>query len=205
MKLYVSYRAPNPRRVCWFLAEKGVSDIETIDLDLLKGEHRDAAFLAKFGVAVAPALELDDGTPITESVAICRYLESLYPEPNLFGRDPKEAAVFEMWTRRAEMTVANPLMQAVRHGHPALAVLETQVPEVSQASRAAAERGLALFDHTLAHSAFIAGDRITMADIILATGLDFARLVRFRPPEALIHLRRWQADMMARPAAAAGV
>lgn len=205
MKLYVSQRAPNPRRVCWFLAEKEVADIETVDLDLLKGEHRDAAFLAKFGLAVVPALELDNGTTITESVAICRYLESLYPEPNLFGRDPQEAAVFEMWARRAEMMVANPLMQAVRHGHPAMAVLETQVLEISHASRAAGERALALFDHRLTDNPFIAGDRITMGDIILAVGVDFARLVRFRPPEELIHLRRWLADMMARPGAGAGV
>lgn len=205
MKLYLSKRAPNPRRVSWFLAEKGVSEIETIDLDLLKGEHRDAAFSAKFGLAQVPALELDDGTTISESVAICRYLESLYPEPNLFGRDPKEVAVFEMWTRRAEMTAANPLMQAVRHSHPAMAVLETQVPEISQASRAAGERGLALFDRKLADSAFITGERVAMADIILAAGLDFARLMRFRPPGPMIHLLRWQAEMMARPAAAAGV
>lgn len=205
MKLYVSKRAPNPRRVSWFLAEKAVSDIEIIDLDLLKGEHRDAAFSAKFGLPLVPALELHDGTMIGESVAICRYLESVYPTPNLFGRDPKEAAVFEMWARRAEMTVANPLMQAVRHSHPAMAVLETQVPEISRAARAAGERGLALFDQKLADSAFITGERIAMADIILATGLDFARLIRFRPPEHMTRLLRWQADMMARPAAAAGV
>ena len=120
-----------PAPVRRFLAEKGVTDIDIVNLDLLKGEHRSDDYLAKAGIALAPALELDDGTVITESVAICRYLESLYPEPNLFGRDAKETAVIEMWTRRAEMLLANPLMMAVRHTHPALAVLETQVPEVA--------------------------------------------------------------------------
>jgi glutathione S-transferase len=205
MKLYVSRRAPNPRRVSWFLAEKGIEDIEIVDLDLLKGEHKAAAFADRFGVAAVPALEMDDGTTITESLAICRYLESLYPEPNMFGRDPREAAIIEMWTRRAEMMVATPLMLAVRHGHPALAVLETQVPEVGQVNRQQGEQALALFDAQLAVNAFIAGERITMADIVVAAGVDFARLVRFQPPEDLVRLRRWLDAMMARPAAKAGV
>src|ERR1700761_495632 len=108
MKLYDSRRAPNPRRVRWFMAEKGITDIEVIQLDILKGEHKTPDYLAKVGLPVTPALELDDGTVITESVAICRYLESIYPEPNLFGRDPKEIALIEMWTRRAEMLLATP-------------------------------------------------------------------------------------------------
>jgi glutathione S-transferase len=124
MKLYDSRRAPNPRRVRWFMAEKGVTDIEIVQVDLLKGEHRAPDYLTKVGIAQAPALEMDDGTTITESLAICRYLESLYPEPNLFGRNAKETAVIEMWTRRAEMMLATPLMMAVRHGHPALAALD---------------------------------------------------------------------------------
>ena len=205
MKLYLSRRAPNPRRVAWFLAEKEADDIEIVDLDVLKGEHRDPAFREQFGVALLPALELDDGTRLSESIAICRYLESLHPEPNLFGRDAKESAVIEMWTRRAELMAANPLMNAVRHSHPALAVLETQIPEVAEFSRKQAEKALALFDAQLKDHPFIAGERIAMADIILACGLDFARLARFSPPEEFAHLRRWRDAMMARPAAAAGV
>jgi glutathione S-transferase len=205
MKLYDSFRAPNPRRVRWFLAEKGVNDIEIVNVDLFKGEHKTPDYLAKAGTPMAPALELDDGTVITESVAICRYLESLYPEPNLFGRDPKETAVIEMWTRRAEMLLANPLMQAVRHGHPALAALETQVPEVAENNRQTAMNALSLFDSQLAKHPFIAGERITMADIVAAAGLDFARLVRFAPPESLTHFSRWRTEMMARDAAKAGV
>src|SRR6201992_1436759 len=101
MKLYDTARAPNPRRVRWFMAEKGIDDIEIVAVDLFKGEHKTGEYLDMTGIAHVPALALDDGTVITESLAICRYLESLYPEPNLFGRDPKEQAVIELWQRRA--------------------------------------------------------------------------------------------------------
>lgn len=205
MKLYDSRRAPNPRRVRWLLAEKGVTDIEIVQMDLFKNEHRDPDYLGKAGLANVPALEMDCGTTITESLAICRYLESVYPEPNLFGRDAKEAAIIEMWTRRAEMLLATPLMMAVRHGHPALAALEVQVPEVAANNRAGAERALEVFDHQLANREFIAADRVTMADIVAFVGLDFSRMVRFRPPETLLNFNRWAEAMRARPAASAGV
>jgi glutathione S-transferase len=205
MKLYDSRRAPNPRRVRWFMAEKAIEDIEVIDVDLFKGEHREAGYLAKTGAPNVPALEMDDGTTITESLAICRYLESLYPDPNLFGRDPKETAVIEMWTRRGEMLVATPLMMAVRHAHPALAALETQSPEIAARNREGGAKALGLIDRRLAESPFIAADRVTMADIVVAIGMDFARMVKFRPPEDLTHVARWYDAMMARPAAKAGV
>lgn len=205
MKLYDSKRAPNPRRVRWFMAEKGITDIEVIQVDIFKGDHRQPDYLTKFGLANVPALELDDGTNITESVAICRYLESLYPEPNLFGRDAKEIAVIEMWTRRAEMLLATPLMMAVRHGHPALAAIETQVPEIAETNRKGAERAVKLFDRRLADSEFIAGDRVTIADILAFTGLDFARMVQFKASDEMTHFHRWADAMRARPAASAGV
>lgn len=205
MKLYDSRRAPNPRRVRWFMAEKGIDDIEVVDMDLFKGEHRAEDYLAKTGAPNVPALEIDDALTITESVAICRYLESLYPDPNMFGRDPRETAVIEMWTRRSEMLVATPLMMAVRHSHPALAALETQIPELAESNRQAGARSLKLFDRRLAESEFIAADRITVADIVAAISIDFARMARFRPPEELSHVKRWYDAMMARPAAAAGV
>jgi glutathione S-transferase len=204
MKLYTSNRAPNPRRVRWFMAEKGIDDIEIVDVDLLKGEHRTPEYVGRAGIAQAPALTLDDGTTITESIAICRYLEALYPEPNLFGRDAKEIAVIEMWTRRAEILCALPLMLAVRHGHPALAALETQVPEVAANNRASGERSLKLFDRRLAESPWIAADRITIADGVLFVGMEFARLVRFAIPEELGQLAKWQAAMRERASASAG-
>lgn len=205
MKLYDSRRAPNPRRVRWFMAEKAIENIEVIDVDLFKGEHREADYLAKTGAPNVPALEMDDGTTITESLAICRYLESVYPEPNLFGRDPKETAVIEMWTRRGEMLVATPLMMAVRHGHPALAALEVQSAEIAQRNREGGAKALKLIDRRLADSPFIAADRVTMADIVVAVSLDFARMVKFRAPEELTHVARWYEAMMARPGAKAGV
>ena len=205
MKLYDSRRAPNPRRVRWFMAEKGVEDIEIVDVDIFGGQHRTPEYLAKAGLPNVPALEMDNGQTITESVAICRYLESVYPEPNLFGEEACEVAVIEMWSRRTEMLVATPLMMAVRHGHPALAAIETQIPELAANSRATAEKGLKVLDRRLAESEFIAGDRVTMADILAATAIDFARMVRFRPDPELAHVKRWLEGMMARPAAKAGV
>jgi glutathione S-transferase len=205
MKLYDSRRAPNPRRVRWFMAEKGVEDIEIVDIDIFGGQHRTPEYLSKAGLPNVPALEMDNGATITESVAICRYLESVYPEPNLFGGDACEAAVVEMWMRRAEMMVATPLMMLVRHSHPALAAIETQVPEIAASNRAVAEKGLRMLDRRLADSEFIACERVTIADILAATGLDFARMARFRPDPELVNVKRWLEGMMARPAAKAGV
>jgi glutathione S-transferase len=204
MKVYISRRAPNPRRVSWVIAEKGITDIEIVDIDLLSNAHKTPEYLAKVKLPTVPALELDDGTVITESVAICRYLESLYPEPNLFGRNPLETAVIEQWTRRAEMMLATPLMLTVRHSHPALAVLEKQVPEVAANNRSAAERSLKLFEKQLADQAFIAGDTLSIADILAFIGFDFARMAKFAISDDYPNLQRWAAAMRARPACAAG-
>ena len=204
MQLYDSRLAPNPRRVRWFMVEKGIDDIEVIDVDLMQGAHKTPEYLARAGIAQAPALTMDCGTTITESLAICRYLESLHPEPNMFGRDPKETAIVEMWTRRAELLAALPLMLAVRHGHPALAALETQAPEVAANNRAQADRSLALFDRRLAESEWIGAERVTIADGVLYMGMEFARLVRFAVPEELTNLARWQTAMRSRASAKAG-
>ena len=205
MKLYTSYRAPNPRRVRWVMAEKGIDNVEFVEIDLLAGEHRTPAYRDRVGVPHVPALELDDGACISESIAICRYLEALHPEPKLFGRDPKEQAIIEMWTRRCEIYLANPMMLNVRFSHPALAALEAPQPQVAEYSRLGAEKFMRLLDRQLAGHEFIAADRFTIADIVAAVGLDFARLVKYRPPEDLIHLARWMDACRARPAAKAGV
>lgn len=205
MKLYQSKRAPNPRRVRWFMAEKRIDDIEIVEVDIFGGDHRTPGYLGMAGLPNVPALELDDGTGITESIAICRYLEHLYPEPNMFGTTPLETAIIEMWTRRAEMMVATPLMLTVRHGHPALAALEKQVPEIAETQRATAECGLKVLDQRLGQSEFIAADRITMADIVAIAAIDFARMVKFRPDEGLLHVARWMDAMRARTAASAGI
>ncbi len=204
MKLYDSKRAPNPRRVRWFLAEKQ-AEIEIVPVDVFAGEHKTPDYIARAGLPVVPSLELDDGTTITESVAICRYLESVFPEPNMFGRDPKEIAVIEMWTRRAELLLANPLMLSVRHTHPALAALDTQVPAIAEANQSGALRALKILDRRLAESEFIAADRITIADILAFTAMDFARMIKFAPPAELTNVTHWADEMRARPAASAGV
>ena len=205
MKLYTSHRAPNPRRVRWVMAEKGIEDVEVIEVDILTGEHKTPEYRARVGVPHVPALELDDGSTISESVAICRYLEALYPEPNLFGRDPRELAVIEMWTRRCEFYLANPIMLSVRHSHPALAALEAvQLPQLAEYNRVAAEKFMKTLDRRLADHEFLAVDRFTIADVVAVVGLDFARLIKYRPPEELTHLARWLAECRARPAATAG-
>ncbi|MDP2764720.1 MAG: glutathione S-transferase [Brevundimonas sp.] len=205
MKLYTSHRAPNPRRVRWVMAEKGIEDVDLVEVDIMVGEHKTPEYRTRVGVPHVPALELDDGTTVSESVAICRYLEALYPEPNLFGRDAREQAVIEMWTRRCEFYLANPIMLTVRHSHPALAALEaSQMPQLADYNRVAAEKFMKTLDRRLAEHEFLAADRFTIADIVAVVGLDFARLIKYRPPEELTHLARWLEAGRARPAAKAG-
>lgn len=158
MKLFTSERAPNPRRVRWVMAEKGIKDVEIVEVDILAGDHKTPEYRSKVGVPHVPALELDDGTTISESVAIGRYLEALYPEPNLFGHDAREQAIIEMWTRRCEFYLANPIMLNVRHSHPALAALEgVQLAEVAAYNRLWADRFMKTLERQMAHNEFIAG------------------------------------------------
>lgn len=205
MKIYDTPLAPNPRRVRWFMAEKGIDDIEVVTLNLIEGQHKTPEYVAKTGLANVPVLELDDGTCISESIAICRYLESRYPEPNLFGRTPQEVAVIEMWTRRAELLLATPLMIGVRHTHPAMGALEAQVPAVGEYNVSAGLRALKVLDRRLAEGPWLGADRLTIADIVAFVGLDFGRMIKLKPPEDLTHLLRWAEAMRSRPAAAAGM
>ncbi|MFL5294850.1 MAG: glutathione S-transferase family protein [Phenylobacterium sp.] len=205
MKLYDTPLAPNPRRVRWVMAEKGIEDIEIVTLNLIKGDQRQPDYVAKTGLPLAPVLELDDGTCIGESVAICRYLESRYPEPNLFGRDPRETAVIEMWMRRAELMVAHPLMIGVRHTHPAMAALEQQDPAIGARNIEGGLKALKVLDRQLEGRDWLAADRITIADIVGFIGLDFGRMIKLKPPQELSNVVRWHAAMSARPAAKAGM
>lgn len=203
MKLYDAPVAPNPRRVRWVMAEKGIIDIEVIAVSIPDGEHKTADYLAKAGLPQLPMLEMDDGTTITESLAICRFLESRYPEPNLFGRDARETAIIEMWTRRAEMLIATPFMLGVRLTHPGFAALEAPAPEVGAWNQQAGLKALKVLDRRLGESAWLGSDRLTIADIVAFIGIDFARIVRLRPPEELAHLNRWLGAMRERPGAKA--
>jgi len=193
MKLYVAPYAPNPRRVVMFMAEKDIADIEIISLNLQEGEHRTDAFRAKSPLSQIPTLELDDGRTLTESRAICSYLEAMQPEPNLMGRDAFERAFIEMWDRRMELLFSMPLMMWVRHGNPVLAAVERdQNAEVATYNQGQAMRMANWLNDELANRAWIAGDRFTIADITAACGVDFAKMMRWRPGEDLPHLRRWR-------------
>ncbi len=206
MKLYTALRAPNPRRVEIFLAEKGLVDIERVRLDLNAGEHRTAAFLARNPLATVPLLELDDGRYLAESRAICSYLEACHPEPNLMGRDGAERAFVEMIDRQIEFHFFLRIAHCARHTHPGLAPLETpQFSEYGAAQRDKIRLFARWFDTHLALHPYAAGERFTIADITAFCAVDFARLIRFKPAdEGCVHLEAWRRKVAERPAIAAG-
>lgn len=193
MKLYSAAYAPNPRRVTMFLAEKGLSDVEIVQIDLAKGEQHGEAFRALSPLAQTPVLELDDGRRLTESRAICGYLEALHPEPNLMGRDAFERAEIEMWERRVELAFMVPMMMWVRHSHPVMANVEkSQNAAVGAYNQSQAMEMAKYLDRELASRAWIAGDRFTIADITAACGADFAKMMKWRPGDELPNLKRWR-------------
>lgn len=193
--------APNPRRVRVFMAEKGIA-LPVEQVDIMAGDQF-RAHRARVGTHRVPALELEDGRFLTESVAICRYLEALEPEPNLMGRDPLEAAVVEMWQRRVEFDLLLPVAFVLRHGNPKMAVMEDQCPEWAEANRPRVLAGLAWLDARLGESRFVAGERFTVADITAAVAVDFLRPVRIAVPGSHRHLLAWRAGLDERPALAA--
>jgi len=206
MKLYVSSYAPNPRRVAMFIAEKGITGIESISVDLTASEHKSEAFRAKNPMARTPALELDDGRVLAESRAICSYLEGLYPAPNLMGEGFEEHAFIEMADRRAEMHLLLGIANCVRHTHPALAVLEQpQFPDFGASQGEKMLENARWFDAELAKHPYIAGERFTVADITAFCALEFARgLMKFKPGAVgLNHLQAWRDRIADRPSAAA--
>lgn len=201
MKLYSAPYAPNPRRVTMFIAEKGLADIEVINLDLPQGEHRTPDFKAKSPLSQIPTLELDDGRTLTESRAICTYLEAIHPEPPLMGRDAYDKGLVEMWDRRVELMLTMPIMMWMRHGLPIMARLEkNQNAGVAESNQQTAMRMVQWFDRELADREFIAGDHITIADLTALAGLDFAKMAKWRPDETTPHLKRWRDMMAERPA-----
>lgn len=203
MKLYDTRVAPNPRRVRVFLAEKGIS-VPTVEVDLGKLEQRHPDYAVKNPLRRTPALELDDGTILTESIAICRYFEELQPEPVLFGSTPLERATVEMWQRRLEFGLLGTVAAAFRHLHPAMA--EMEVPQVAawgEANKPRALEFIHLLDAHLAGRPFVCGERFTVADITGLVGLDFMRPARLSVPEECAQVRRWHQDLSVRPSAKA--
>ena len=173
MLLYSSQTGNSPRKVRIFLAEKGIDDIQFKSLDLMQMEHKTPQYRAKVPNAKVPALELDDGTIVSETTAICRYLEELYPTPNLFGESPMEIAAIEMWQSRIVFELMLPLAMGFRHTHPAMAAMEDQNEAYGTAQREVGIKSIAYFDRVLADSEFIAGERFTFADIQMITTTDF--------------------------------
>ncbi|RSZ60192.1 glutathione S-transferase family protein [Massilia atriviolacea] len=205
MKLYVSTFAPNPRRVTMFIAEKGITGIEQVMIDLAANEHKSEAYVAKNPLARVPALELDDGRVLCETRAICTYLEGLYPEPNLMGEGFEERAFIEMADRRVEMHLFLGIANSVRHTHPGLAVLEQpQFPDFGASQGEKMREHARWLDGELAKRPFVAGERFTVADITAWCALEFARgLMKFRPgAEGMAHLQAWRDRMAERPSAA---
>ena len=174
MKLYSSKLAPSPLKVLIFLKEKRIFDqVEVIDLDLGKLEHKTPEYKAIAPNSRVPALKLDDDTIILETTAICRYLESLYPEPNLFGENPIEIASIEMWYSRVTYELVVPLMHGFRHTHPHMSQMENQNQEYGLAQRELAVKSLDIYDKIISSREYIAGERFTYADIQMITSLQF--------------------------------
>jgi glutathione S-transferase len=202
MKLYDTTSAPNPRRVRVFLAEKGI-DVPMLQVDIGKRENQQPEFLEKNPMGGVPILELDDGTVLAETVAICRYFEELHPEPPLMGVDARDRAFVEMWQRRMEFEVALPIMQTFRNTHDYLKGRITQVPEYGEVCRKYAHKRLAWLDGELSDRNFVAGDRYTIADITLMIGIDFGRVSEIRIDAKHKNLARWYGDVSSRSSAQA--
>ncbi len=205
MKLFIAPRAPNPRRVTMFIAEKGIEGIERVPLDLSVNEHKGEAFRAKSPLAKVPALELDDGRVLTETRAICTYLEGLVPEPNLMGADFEERAFIEMADRRVEWYLSAGIANCVRHTHPGLAALEQpQFPDFGASQGQKVREVARWLDQCLAGQPFMAGERFTIADITAFCALEFARgLMKFVPgAEGMANLQAWRDRIVQRPSAA---
>ena len=203
MKLYDGGRAPNPRRVKVFLAEKGIK-VPTEQVDLGKLAHKGAAYTAVNPLQRVPALELDDGTVLCESIAICRYFEQLHPAPALFGTGAKEMAVVEMWERRIEFHLLGPISHVFRNSHPAMKEMEVpQVPAWAEANKPRIREFITLLDAELKHRPFVAGDTFSVADITGLVAVDFMKPAKLAVPDELTNLKRWHADVSARPSASA--
>ncbi|HUI26381.1 MAG TPA: glutathione S-transferase family protein [Candidatus Kryptonia bacterium] len=202
MKIYDSKTAPNPRRIRIFLAEKGIA-VPYHDVDIVKAENRSPEFRTKNPLGTLPVLELDDGTCIAESVAICRYFEETHPDPPLMGTDARDRALVEMWQRRMEFEIFIPVAQVFRNTHAFFKGRIPQVPEWGEVCRKQAVHQFGWLDEVLGAREFIAGDRFTIADITALCGVDFGRVsgIKIQPEQK--HLARWHAAVSSRPSAKA--
>ena len=203
MKLYDGARTPNPRRVRIFLAEKGIS-IPSVQIDLARLEQRHPEFASKNPMQAIPVLELDDGTLISESVAICRYFEEIQPDPPMFGIGAMGRAVVEMWNRRLELGLFASVSHVFRHAHPFMAEMEKpQVPAWAEANKQKVTDTLFVLNQQLARHTFVTGETYTVADITAQVAIDFMKVPKLVVPEDCAHVRRWHALVSARASSGA--
>jgi glutathione S-transferase len=202
MKLYDLKAGMNPRRVRIFLAEKGVT-IPRVEVDMAGGENRRAPFLTINPMGTMPVLELDDGTHLSESMAICRYIEELHPQPNLFGATPLERAQVEMWNRRMELEIMRPAQDVFLHLSPFWVGKREQVADYGKLAQKTAAERMTWLDGELAKRPFIAGGRYTVADITAQCGLLLGKNTGTPVPANLTNLTRWFGEVSSRPSARA--
>ena len=203
MKIYDFALAPNPRRLRIFVAEKGLK-IPVEQVDIFTGKNRTPEMLAKNPAGGLPFVELDDGTHLAESVAICRYLEGLHPEPNLMGKDSREQAFIEMWNRRVELNLFSAAARAFQHTNELFKARIKQFPEYGATQRETVANQFKWLDAQIGNKPFIAGDRFTIADITAEVAVDFAVQAAGVPMDpALKNLGRWHQSVSSRPSAKA--
>jgi len=203
MKLYDGGRAPNPRRVRIFLAEKGI-EIPMVQIDLGALQQKSPEISALNPLMRVPILEFDDGSALCETVAICRYFEEIQPDPPLMGLDARDRADVEMWNRRMELNLSAAIAAVARHGNKAMAVLEpVQVPEWAEFNRQRIPDILKWLDGALAGRDYIAGPRYTIADITALCALDFMKVTKIPMGEENVNLLRWHRTVSERPSARA--
>lgn len=209
MKFYDCKTAPSPRRVRIFIAEKNI-DCETVQIDLGNGEQFSESYKAINPDCVVPALELDDGTCLTEVLAICHYLEALYPEPALFGRNDKERARVLMWNVKVEQQGLTSVADAFRNSARGLVnrattgpVAYAQIPELAERGRERVQQFLLKLDTQLASNEFVAGEHYSIADISALVTVDFAARIKISLPDEAVNARRWYQSVSMRPSAAA--
>lgn len=202
MKIYDTHTAPTPRRVRIFLAEKNIP-MEYVQVDLQKGENITPQMRAKNPIGKIPVLELDDGTCIGESVAICRYFEELHPEPALMGSTALEKAQIEMWQRQVEMAFFMQIGMCFQHSTGYFKDRMTPVPEYGAVAGKMAASYMRVMDRQLGKSQFIAGDSFSIADITALCSIDFARVVKIKMTDEQTNLQRWYTEVSSRPSAKA--
>ncbi len=199
MKLYSANMAPNPRRSRMALAEKGITGVEVINIDLAGGENLKPEFRERNRLAKVPVLELDDGTCIAETAAIYRYLEEIQPEPNLMGRDAKEKALIEMWDRRLDNALLMPIGHCFQHTTGFFKDRMTPVAAWGEEAGKLAAKFLPILEQQLQKHEFVAGDHFSVADITALCSLEFGKVIQLRITEDFPAIQRWHAQMKARP------